>query len=69
MSGDPSVTVYMDLYSGHNSYAYIVNVKFPDQRVDLSLETIQDLRAIVSLNAEDAAHEILLEAYAEKYCQ
>lgn len=69
MSGAPSIEFYIDIYKGADSYAYVMNVKFPDQRIDADLELIQDLKTIMGLDPEDAIREILYVQYKAKYMQ
>lgn len=69
MSGTPTITYCINLDYGTDDFAYAVNTKFPDQRIDLSLETIQDLKVIYGLDPVEEARNILKAEYYKKYLQ
>lgn len=66
MGANPSVRYHIDL---DKNEAWAKNELFPDQRIDLDKETIEDSKFIFSRDRVELLEEILRDRYREKYCE
>ena len=64
MGASPSVRFHIDI---ENYDAWAQNELFPEQRVELDKETIQDCKHIMGMPAEEVAMEQLRKLYRDKF--